>query len=311
MLTTMATQLYSPERMHSTHAADNAAQAAFAPVCFDPAEIAAGTTAKGYTVSNAQAVASFIRAPATTAFEFAGITEKAFVAGDHKRILHGGSCRALVTNQSTVAIALAVGDHLYLKPGASALEPHLQSIDGATAHVVVNSGMNPRAFVRKAVASIAAAATATVEVFLYPAWQPPRLDIMRHQVIGAQADLGPFPIGVSTGYGQIVRAGAVLTSGAAGDDNLTVDVLIGTVSIFSSLPTIDHDGVDPPQTLWGGTLGAPASGTTLGNDGAYGTMKAIASRQLTPDSVVNATLVDVGDAFAGTNCLIQAECLMY
>lgn len=263
-----AAQGQSP-RTFDYRMADAAALAEGAPVCLDLTKVSGGTTYRGQTIGNDNAVNAFLAAPtAANLLAHAGfvLSDKAFNRGDHLEHLVCGAGEVRVRNTTAAEITLPVGTLLFAKPGVDYLVPgFINPTGGDTTKTVLPGGGYPKAMVTKAT-TIAATTTTKVPVHAFMPTAPiPRTFA---QILPAAADLVDAIAFVAEGPGKILRAGlGALTCGTQG--SITFNVKINGTSIFSATPVIDNDGTDGCHTL--ATVDT-AVATYLGTGGAFGTI---------------------------------------
>lgn len=302
-----ASQRLYGEKMLGNYCNDTAAIAnPWSPVCFDVAKIAAGTTGRGETISNDQAVGSFMALPSTAnGIGFLGVCEKALDISSWGRVVMGGPTKVRVYNALGASLALAVGDPLVLSPGNDYLVPLTHPISAGTSRTVSKHAGRPVAIVRKAI-TIATVTTSLVEVWIYPCSRPVVQSYTHVTPGAAPATITACPWFVARGPGLIVRAGmGVATGGNAG--KLDLDVLITAVSIFTTKPVIDEDCIDPCHTL--SNVDAPAAGAGPGTEGVYGTVNTAANILADRDKVTF-TLTNTS-SFVGTHLHLQADVLYF
>lgn len=242
-----ANALYAPQKDHATRAADAAAIAAGSPLALDLSAISGGTTQKGETITDSQAVASFVVKPPATRIVRAGVADRTYVRGDFKPHLSEGAGQERVYNGTAASVTLAVGTPLAFSPTNDYLVPlFINPTAGGTTKTLLSHGGHPVAIVTKA-ATLTTLQTALVNVYVFPPVPP--VPFMLAFAYEAAADVPTAGYAfIAPAPGCISRAGiGARVGGSAG--GLLLDVLIDAVSIFTAAPTIVNDCTDPCHTL--------------------------------------------------------------
>jgi hypothetical protein len=279
-----------------------------APVGLDVTKIAAATSVRGLVIGDYNAVAAFVAEPTAANIQgFQGIAEKAFAAGDKKRIVSWGPTRARVYNPYGTTLPLAVGDLLYAVPAQDYLIPGLHHSNGTTLEVVANCNAMPRAMVRKAV-SLVTVTTTLVEVYVFPPEAPQVIRYSRYIGGGASAT-GNIYVGVTRGYGRVLRVGfGCDTGGGAG--SLAILCTVGARTILGTAITVANDCSDPCHTFCR-TSGGGGVVANLGTSGSYGVLTAtLTDLNCSPGEAIVAAITN-SSSFVGTGCVLDVDILHY